>query len=161
MIRPATQQDAQQILEIYNEAVLNTTATFDLEPINIDQIKQQIKEHVGKYIFLIEQKQQQVLGYASLSLYRPRKAFSQTLELSIYVRPEQKGKGIGSKLMEALLDHAKEQPQIHSIVSLITGDNKASIKLHEKYGFSYCGKLQEVGYKFGKDLDLKFYQRLL
>lgn len=161
MIRFATDFDAQQILDIYNEAVQNTTATFDLKTKDISYIQQQIQDHKGIYTFLVEEQNNKIVGYASLSLYRPRKAFEQTVELSVYVHAKHKGKGVGSSLFAALLEHAKKQPKIHSIVSLITGDNTASIRLHEKYGFSCCGELKEVGHKFGKDLDLKFYQLLL
>lgn len=161
MIRFVTLEDAKQIMKIYNNAILHTTATFDMEIKQIEQIKDLIKEHIGTYPFYVEEENGIILGYASLSLYRPRKAFEQTVELSIYIDLKSQGKGIGSKLMEALLSYAKQQKNIHSIVSLITGDNMASIKLHEKYGFSYCGELKEAGHKFGRDLDLKFYQYMI
>jgi len=161
MIRQAKKEDVPFITDIYNEAVKNSTATFDTICRSKEEMLQQLLEHTGKYVFLVEEEYEIIRGYASLSMYRPRNAFEESVELSIYIDSKYKGRGIGKRFMEKLIAYAKEQKDIHTIVSLITGDNVASIGLHERYGFIYCGQLKEIGYKFKTYLDLNFYQLFL
>lgn len=99
-----------------------------------------------------------VAGYASLSRYRERKAFDPAVEISIYIHAGYRGRGIGRSLMEKTLQYAKECPQIGTVVSLITSENEVSIRLHERFGFSYCGQIRQAGVKFGRKLGLNAYQ---
>ena len=99
-----------------------------------------------------------VLGYASLSPYRDFDAYLQTVELSVYVAPENRGRGIASALMDAVLTMAREDAGTHTVVSVIAGGNTASVRLHEKFGFTYSGTLHEVGLKFGRYLDIVNYE---
>lgn len=161
MIRRARIDDLCQLQEIYNDAILHTVATFDMEIKDLKERKQWFYEHEKEpYVILVEEdeKREQLCGYASLSCYRERKAFARSVEISIYVHKDYRQKGCGSRLMEAVLSYAKKHPQIHVVVSLITSENAASIHLHEKFGFVYCGQLKQVGYKLGRWLNLNIYQ---
>lgn len=163
MIRLAVREDIPQLMEIYNYAVINTTATFDMECVNYENRVKWFEEHeVSPYVLYVDVDEEAgdevVTGYASLSLYRERKAFSKTVEVSIYIKKEFQGKGIGKLLMKKVLDYAAENDKIHLVVSLIEGSNQTSINLHKKFGFEFCGKTHEVGYKFDKWLDLEMYE---
>ena len=159
MIRRATFNDIEALKEIYNDAILHTVATFDTEIKDDKNRLQWFNEHeLDPYIILVEEQEGQVCGYASLSQYRDRKAFDYTVELSVYIDEKYRGQGIGKRLVSDILGYAKTNPKIRIVVSLITGENQASIHLHETLGFSYCGELKNVGYKFDKWLDLKIYQ---
>ena len=151
-IRTAERRDLSAMLDIYNYEVKNGTATFDVEP---------RAGAVGEAWFaalLVAEEDGKVLGYASLSPYRDFDAYLQTVELSVYVAPESRGRGIASALMEAVLRLAREDAGTHTVVSVIAGGNAASVRLHEKFGFTYSGTLHEVGLKFGRYLDIVNYE---
>ena len=95
-----------------------------------------------------------VAGYACLSPYRSKEAYRSTVELSIYIGPDFRRQGVATALMEAILREARQDPETHTVVSVITDGNEASRKLHEKFGFTYCGAIREVGMKFGAYQDI-------
>lgn len=158
MIRRAEVKDIPALMEIYNEAILNTTATFDTEVKDYEDRKKWFYSHAGKYCIFVYEKDGQIAGYASLSQYRDRKAFDSAVEISIYIHKDYRGQHIGHELMEKTLNFAKENPEIVTVISLITSENAASIHLHEKYGFAYCGQIKNAGVKFQKMLSLNAYQ---
>ena len=100
-------------------------------------------------------------GYDSLSAYREKEAYASTVELSIYVAPECRRQGIAAALMEFILQKAREDGRTHNVVSVITAGNEASIKLHERFGFTFCGTVTEVGTKFGRLLDIDNYSLIV
>ncbi len=159
MIRRAREQDIPALRDIYNDAILHTTATFDTEEKSLADRRQWFSEHQGKYMIFVAEEAETVAGYVSLSRYRDRKAFDRSAELSVYVHREFRRQGVGRALMKAALAFAEEQPGLSVVVSLITGENEASIRLHRELGFIYCGELQGVGEKFGRLLDLRAYQK--
>lgn len=161
MIRKAQKDDVKRITEIYNEAVANSAATFDLEEKSLEDRAAWMEEHKGNHPLLVYETEGTVAGYASLSSYRERKAFDATVELSVYLDSRYRGRGIGSELMEAILIEAKRREDIHTVVSVITGGNEASRKLHKNFGFRFCGTVKEAGYKFGKYLDIDTYQLIV
>lgn len=162
MIRRATRADIPALMDIYNEAILHTTATFDMEIKDIDNRTLWFEEHEKHpYVLLVEEEDGIVKGYASLSRYRERQAFDHTVEISVYIDEKYRGQGVGTALMKETVQIAKDTPFIHSIVSLIEGGNAASIRLHENLGFVHCGTIKEVGYKFDRWLDLSTYQLML
>ena len=160
MIRRATLEDIKALMEIYNDAILNTTATFDTEIKGYDNRLAWFKEHTGRYVIFVYEENGMVVGYASLSRYRDRKAFDSAVEISIYIHKDHRGHGIGRKLMERTLKFAADCEQIETVISLITSENLASIHLHENYGFSYCGQIRNAGIKFGRKLSLNAYQMI-
>lgn len=158
MIRRAVRSDISALMDIYNEAILHTTATFDTEIKDMENRRAWFDEHTGKHILYVYETDGCVGGYASLSRYRDRKAFDSAVEISIYVHKDYRGQGIGRSLMQEILAYAKQCDRIETVIALITSENAASIHLHETFGFSYCGQIRNAGMKFGKRLSLNAYQ---
>ena len=159
MIRKAVMSDLPAMTEIYNYEVTNGVATFDLEPKSVEDRKGWFSEHnVDNHPLYVAQVGSDVAGYASLSKYREKEAYKSTVELSIYISPAYRGKGIATALMGFILDEAKKDPTIHTVVSVITSGNSTSERLHEKFGFEFCGRIREVGFKHGRYLDISNYR---
>ena len=158
MIRPGKAADVEPLRQIYNHAVEHSTATFDLEPRTAEEMTAWFQTHQGIHRLLVWEQDGAPVAYATLSPYRQRKAFDATVELSVYVREDCRGQGIGGKLMAELLRQAREDPRIHTVVSVITSENVGSIRLHERLGFTFCGRIREAGYKFGRWLGVDHYQ---
>ncbi|MBS7009326.1 GNAT family N-acetyltransferase [Anaerostipes sp.] len=161
MIRKARQDDVTRITEIYNEVAANSAATFDLHAKSLEDRAVWMEEHKGNHPLLVYEADGTVAGYAGLSPYQDKEAFDATVELSIYLDSRYRGRGIGTKLMDAILSLARSRDDIHTVVSVITGGNIVSQKLHESFGFCYCGTIREAGYKFGKYLDIDTYQLIV
>ena len=106
MIRTAVEADIPELMNIYNDAILHTTATFDTESKDMEERRAWFAEHTGRHILLVYETEGCVAGYASLSRYRDRRAFDVAVELSVYISEQYRGQGIGSRLMEAILSHA-------------------------------------------------------
>lgn len=159
MIREAKIEDLEQLKNIYNDAILHTVATFDTEVKDDANRRQWFREHEeDPYVIFVEEHEERICGYASLSRYRDRKAFDRTVEISIYIDSTFRGRGIGKTLMAHTLEYAKNHPKIATVVSLVTGENAVSIHLHDLFGFVYCGQLKCVGFKQDRWLDLNCYQ---
>jgi L-amino acid N-acyltransferase YncA len=129
-IRQASFQDLPDITEIYNEAIATTVATFDTEPKSLENRKQWLLAHDEHQPVLVAEMDNRVVGWASLSRWSERKAYDQTLELSVYILSSYREKGIGRKLMESLLEMTPDL-DVHVILSRIAGGNEASLHLHE------------------------------
>ncbi|MBQ3049446.1 MAG: N-acetyltransferase [Oscillospiraceae bacterium] len=161
-IRKALQKDLPAMLEIYNYEVLNSTATMDIHPKTLEERQVWFDEHnTENHPLIVAEIDGKVVGYASLSRYSEKEAYRRTVELSVYIDKEYRERGIASALMEYLIEEAKKDPEIHTIVSVITGENQASVNLHEKFGFSLCGRVHEVGKKFGRYLDIINYELIV
>lgn len=155
IIRKAEQRDLKELLDIYNYEVENGVATLDLKPKTAEQWQKWIDEHnVGNHPLIVAELDGKCAGYASLSGYREKEAYKSTVELSVYIAPDSRRQGIATALMEEILRLAKENEGIHTVVSVITSGNEASRKLHERFGFEFCGTIREVGEKFGRYLDI-------
>ncbi len=160
-VRVAHDADLPAIADIYNDAVLSSTATFDLEPWKPDQQRRWLADHSHPYAALVAVTTAgEVVGFASLSPFRPRPAYRFTAEESMYVRADHRTKGIGSLLLARLLDVASRNG-FHSVMAHITGDNSSSLRLHRRFGFRRVGVEREVGYKFEKWVDVVTMQRIL
>lgn len=159
IIRTAKISDLQELMDIYNYEVLNGVATFDMEPKSLEERKEWFEAHSSaKYPLIVAEIDGKVAGYASLSKYRERAAYQTTVELSVYINREYRGQGVATALMEHILDMARKEESIHTVVSVITAGNAISARLHEKFGFEYCGTIAEVGMKFGKYLGIEHYR---
>lgn len=160
-VRTATETDLEAILEIYNDAIMNTTAVYDYEPHTLEMRKQwfRIKEAQGYPVFVAEDNGR-VVGFSSIGPWRAWAAYKYSVENSIYVAADQRGKGIGKILLEPLIEAAKEL-DLHAIIAGIDATNEVSISLHRRFGFTETGTFKEVGFKFGRWLDLTFMQLLL
>ena len=139
------------------ETLISTSYPYVTDHEKIADCLERIREYTEDS-FPVLSEDGKVLGYASLSPYRDFDAYLQTVELSVYVAPESRGRGIASALMEAVLRLAREDAGTHTVVSVIAGGNAASVRLHEKFGFTYSGTLHEVGLKFGRYLDIVNYE---
>lgn len=161
-IRIAQETDLPALCKIYNYEVEHTTVTFDLNPKTVEERRGWFEAHnVENHPLIVAEVDGIVAGYACLSPYRHLEAYKETVELSVYVDRHFRGQGIARALMQTILDDARGREDIHSVISVITGDNEISIHLHEKFGFAYCGTMREMGCKFGKMLDIVNYQLLV
>ena len=156
-IRAATEGDLDAILEIYNDAVINTTATFDTEPRTLEKQRAWFFAHQKNHPVMVAEESGTIQGWASLSPWSDRCAYDTTVEVSVYVHRDFRGGGIGSALLQSVILEGKKL-EIHTVLSRITQGNEASIHLHEKAGFRHVGVMKEVGFKFGRFLDVQMMQ---
>jgi len=161
-IREATKHDIDGIVAIYNDAVVNTTAIWNERPVEAaDRLAWLEARHkLGYPVLVALDEHEAVLGYASFGDWRAFEGFRHTVEHSVYVRREARGRGIGRALMTALVDRARLAGK-HVMVAAIEAGNAGSIRLHESLGFATTGEMREVGTKFGRWLDLVFMQLVL
>lgn len=159
IIRIAEDKDVKDLLDIYNYEVEHGLSTFDLNPKTLEERLKWFREHnVGNHPLIVAEEDGKAVGYASLSPYRPKEAYAATVELSVYIHKDYRRRGIAGKLSVAILEMARERDGIHTVISVITGGNEASLRLHRQLGFVHCGTIREVGVKFGKMLDIENYQ---
>ena len=157
-IRKAEQKDLPELLAIYNHEVVNSVANLDLTPRTLDEWQVWFDHHnVENHPLYVAEIEGRVAGYVSLSSYREKEAFRSTVELSVYVAPEYRKRGVASDMMAFILDEARADERTHTVISVISATNEPSILLHKKFGFSYCGTIPEVGMKFEKYLDIVNY----
>jgi len=146
---------------IYNRAIESTTATFEMTPKSLSDQLEWIAEHSGAYPALVALgPDNQVVGFGSLSPYRPRPAYSTTVENSVYVHEDFQRMGIGRAILEELLRLAQAHG-FHAVIARIAGGNEASVALHTACGFEVIGVEREVGRKFGRWLDVVCMQCLI
>ncbi len=158
-IRKAAMKDLAAITEIYNEAILKTVATFDTEPKTVEEQKPWFESHDSRHPILVAEQGNAVVGWASLSKWSDRCAYSDTAEISVYVKEEHRGKGTGKKLMREILDQGQKKG-LHTVLGRIAESNEVSVRLHEAFGFEHVGTMREVGRKFGKLLDIHIMQKM-
>lgn len=161
-IRPAVEEDLPAILEIYNDAVLNTTASYDYEPQTLERRLEWFEEHVeqGLPIFAAVNPAGAVVGWSSLSRFRERKGYQFTVENSVYVAADHRGRGIGKQLLPPLLNRAAALG-LKAVIAAIDAENAPSIRLHAAFGFERVGHFKQVGHKFGRWLDVVYMERLV
>lgn len=158
-VRTACEMDLPAMLAIYNDEVAQGVATFDTVPREGEVARAWFEGHNrDNHPLLVAERDGEVAGYASLSTYNPKAAYTSTVELSVYVAKAHRRQGVARSLMDAILQSAREDPVTHLVVSLITCGNEASVRLHEEFGFACVGTLHEVGCKFGRLLDVDFYE---
>jgi phosphinothricin acetyltransferase len=158
-IREAKISDLNAITEIYNEVIRTTTASFDTEPKTEDEQKAWFDSHGPRHPILIAESNGVIVGWASLSKWSDRGAYSDTAVISLHVKQEFRGKGIGRKLMGAIISEGK-RVGLHTVIARIAEGNYVSIHLAESVGFRHIGVMKEVGRKFGKLLDVYLMQKI-
>lgn len=162
LIRKIDYSDIELCLSIYNYEVEHGVATLDLEPRTLEEWHEWYNAHSDEHHpIIVGTIDDVVVGYASLSPYRLKDAFKSTVELSIYIHQDYRGQGVATQLMERILAMAKADTMIHNVVSVITVGNEESTKLHNRFGFTYCGLTPEVGFKHGKYQDTETYALLV
>ena len=162
VIQSITKNNISACLAIYNYEVIHGVATLDLEPHTLEEWHEWYNAHSDEqHPIIVGTIDDVVVGYASLSPYRLKDAFKSTVELSIYIHQNYRGRGVATRLMEHILEMAKADTMIHNVVSVITAGNEGSTKLHNRFGFTYCGLTPEVGFKHGKYQDTETYALLV
>src|SRR5262245_29603157 len=154
MIRPAAAADIPALTAIYRPAVLTGTASFELEPPGPEEMLRRYAAIAGRgYPYLVAEHAGRVLGFAYANAYRPRPAYRFTVEDSVYIAPDAQGKGVGGALLSALIAACTREG--FRLMIAVIGDSAqhASIALHRRAGFTICGTLHAVGYKFDRWLD--------
>ena len=154
------EQDYKIIKDIYDYYIMNSTATFHTERISIDELKEVIINNHQKYKSFLIKSDGIICGYCYYSQYKKRQAYDRTAEITVYLKPEYLGKGIGKRAVQYLEGIAKSQG-INVLVGIITEENHQSIKLFEKLGYEKCAHYKQVGEKFRKVLDVVAYQIFL
>jgi phosphinothricin acetyltransferase len=153
-VRAATAADVAAIAAIYRPAVLTGTASFELEPPDEAEMLRRFEAVTGTgYPYFVAVLDGRVVGYAYANAYRTRPAYRFTVEDSVYIAPEAHGKGVGTLLLKALIEASTARG--YRLMVAVIGDsrNQASITLHRNAGFTFCGTIHSVGYKFGRWLD--------
>lgn len=160
-VRAARVEDAPAVCAIYNHEVLTSLVTFDLVARSEEEQRAWIADRSGAHAVLVaEDDDGEVVGFAALSPYRDRPGYSTTVEDSVYVHPDHRGRGVGRLLLAELVDTARAHG-FHALMARVVADHEASITLHASAGFEAVGHEKEVGRKFGRWLDVILMERLL
>ncbi len=159
-IRPVTLEDAGAIVDIYNYFITDTTVTFEVQPLTVEEMAERIREISARFPYFVYEEDGRVLGYCYAHLWKERAAYSKTLETTVYLHKDATHRGIGSLMVNHLVDLCREQGY-HALIACITEGNEASVRMHEKLGFRQVSEYKEVGRKFGEwlgvvDLELLF-----
>jgi L-amino acid N-acyltransferase len=162
IVRCDYQRHAKPILAIFNEAIAHSTALYDYKPRTLEMMAAWFEtKRKGEYpVIGVQDEVGDLLGFASYGSFRAWPAYKYTVEHSVYVDERFRGQGIGTRLLKETIAAAQGQ-NYHVLVGCIDGANVASVRLHEAAGFTYCGRVRQAGFKFGRWLDLLFYQLVL
>lgn len=159
-VRVVQSSDAPFISEIYNYYVRNSTATFDVNEVTKVEMQRHIENIISEYPYFVCEDRGNIVGFCYAHLWKSRLAYSSTLETTIYISPQYRGKEVGSLLMNHLIEKCRER-NVMALIACITGDNVGSLHFHQKIGFSQVSHFRKVGYKFKKWLDIIDMELLL
>ena len=159
-IRPARLSDIPAITEIYNEAILSTTATFDTDPKTVEDRTKWFSTHDERHPMIVAVADDAVVGWASLSAWSDRTAYDGTAETSFYVAESYRNRGIGRKLKQAIIDEAIRLGY-HTLLARVAEGSDISLHLNKSFGFETVGVMKQVGKKFGRLLDVHLLQKML
>jgi L-amino acid N-acyltransferase YncA len=153
---------APAIREIFNEVIANSTALYEYAPRSIDAVERWITARLTEARPLVgaEDDSGRLVGFASYGMFRPFPAYKYTVEHSVYVAADSRGKGVGRLLLSSLTERAMSR-EVRVMVGGIDAANVASIAMHRSLGFTHAGTIRQAGWKFGRWLDLEFWQRVL
>jgi L-amino acid N-acyltransferase YncA len=156
------ERHAGAILAILNDAIVHSTALYDYKPRSAESMLSWFaaKRNGGFPVIGMEDDAGQLQGFASYGSFRAWPAYKYTVEHSIYIHKDHRGRGLGRLLLEELVAQARRH-DVHVMVAGIDATNAASVALHECLGFQHAGTIRQAGFKFGRWLDLAFYQRIL
>ncbi len=160
MIRDCVPADAARVCAIYNHYIEESTATFEEQTLTETVILDRVLSIQTQFPWLVIEDGGVVMGYAYASPWKDRSAYRYTCEASVYLAREASGRGLGSQLYEALIERLTAM-SMHSVIGIVSLPNAASVRLHERHGFVQVAHLREVGVKFGRRLDVGYWQRIL
>ncbi|WP_371373010.1 N-acetyltransferase family protein [Sporomusa aerivorans] len=158
--REMKEEYLDKVLQIYTYYVLNTSATFHSRSLTRAEMSEIVFFDNEKYKTFVVCQEDEICGYVYIAQHKKREAYDNTAEVTIYLRPDSIGKGIGSMAIRYIEEYAKRM-KLHVLVATICGENEASIQLFEKNGYVKCAHYKEVGQKFGQLLDVVAYQKIL
>ena len=158
-VRLARVGDAEAVAAIYNVEVTGSTVTFDIEPRSVPEQRRWIERHQGVHPAVVAVEGTTIVGFGSLSPFRDRAAYATTVEDSVYVDAQWRGRGVGRLILLELISLAEKQG-FHTVIARTSGDNGPSIALHQACGFTLVGIEREVGRKFGRWVDVAILQLL-
>jgi len=159
MIRNIVPSDATQVCEIYNYYIENTIVTFEETSLEVKEMMDRIMKITEKYPWIVYEENDEIIGYAYASEWKPRSAYRHSVETTVYLKPEMQGNGIGTLLYAHLIRLLKDH--VHAAIGGIALPNGASIALHEKMGFQKIGQFKEVGNKFDQWIDVGYWELIL
>jgi len=160
-IRGANEADLPAILDIYNDVIINTTAVYSEKPHTLQIRTNWFSDRINNnFPVFVADADGRVAGFSSFGHFRAWPCYRYTVEVSVYVDTLFRGRGISKLLLRALIERAMEM-NIHAVIAGISADNQVSINLHRAFGFEEVANFKEVGYKFGRWLDLKFFELML
>jgi len=159
-VRPAEAHDVARIAEIYNYYVEHTVITFEEERVSANEIERRIDAVMPTYPWLVHEEAETVLAYAYAAPWHARSAYRYTAEAAIYCDAAHLGRGIGGRLYAALIEELRGRG-FHCVIGSIAMGNDASVLLHEKLGFRKVGQFAQVGFKFGRWIDVGYWELLL
>jgi len=159
--RPAGQDDLPELFRIYDHYVTATHVTFDTQPFTAGQRRSWFAGFAesGPHRLLVAEVDARLVGYASSKPFRAKRAYHSSVETTIYLDPDARGRGTGRALYAALLDALLAEPSVHRAYAGIALPNEHSIALHEQLGFQRVGTFREVGFKFAKYWDVSWYEK--
>lgn len=160
MIRDVTRNDAKNIAAIYNDYILNTTISFETEPLSEEQMRCRIAEISAHCPYFVWEGDGEIAGFCYAHPWKERAAYSGTLETTVYLSPQYQGKGIGTKLMKKLINTCRDKG-FRVLIACITANNTTSIEMHRRLGFKQVSHFKQVGEKFGQPLDVIDMQLIL
>lgn len=158
-IRAVALSDAERIAAIYHHYVTDTIVTFEEEPVASSDIAARIARVTARHPWIVYEENGRVIGYAYADLWRSRSAYRRSVETTVYVDPHELGRGIGSALYPILLGELRAR-DVHCAIGAIALPNDASVALHERFGFTKVGQMQDVGRKFDRWIDVGYWQLL-
>ncbi len=157
-IQRAREEHLEAIRDIYNHEVLHGTATFDTEPVSLEERRAWLSRHDSdRHPALVATSADVVLGWASLSPWSERRAYARSAEVSVYVHPDQRGRGVGKALLEAVIA-AGRSGGLGVLLARVTSESEVSLRLHREHGFASVGTLRRVGEKHGRILDVEILE---
>lgn len=160
MIREVRPDDAAQIAGIYNRYILETTISFETQPLSAEDMRKRIEEISSYFPYLVAENNGKLIGYCYAHPWKERAAYCKTLETTIYLASEAKGKGLGARLMTQLIKECRNRGY-HALIACITAENEESCQFHERLGFKKVSHFEQVGQKFGRWLDVADYELIL
>ena len=153
MIRPVEPKDIGVLTALYNYYIENTTFTLELEPLTEQAFSERVRSISARFPYLVYEENGEILGYAYLNDFNPRGGYRFTADLSLYVAPTARGRGIGQALYEAIESKAREMG-LCNIISLITAENEVSLAFHEAMGFEKVARVDDIAHKFDRWIGL-------
>lgn len=171
--QPIEEQHLPEVLSIYNYYVEHTTVSFHTELLSLEQMRAQIMNvpaHYKSYVIIEELDSDEssisssaettIAGYILMTQHKNKQAYDVTAEVTVYLKPGQTGRGLGGKSL-SFLEEAGKESGFHVLIATVCTENTNSIALFERYGYEKCAHFREVGYKFGKRLDIASYQKII